>query len=238
MRNSGYKFKKGYSRSKRSSSGTSDENGNDEGRKRKKIDKEERDREMTHMKTLLSNIEDQMRIKQLRLDKAKTVKDYKSCDELSVAIRGLLREKFYCEKQLSAFQKKEAKSNWDKKRSLTKGSDTAAPGKVVQDAKKSRDLMTKFLEKKESQDTVDIVDKNCMERNECASLSEKQESLSSKPASSASASVIKADSDKIQAVAPVLAKISQPEDVGNESSSGGDTEILSSSPSSSPNQSF
>lgn len=48
MRNSGCKFKKGYSRSKRSSSGTSDENGNDEGRKRKKIDKEERDREMTH----------------------------------------------------------------------------------------------------------------------------------------------------------------------------------------------
>ena len=148
MRNSGYKFKKGYSRSKRSSSGTSDENGNDEGRKRKKIDKEERNREMTHMKTLLSNIEDQIRIKQLRLEKAKTVKDYKSCDELSVAIRGLLREKFDCEKQLSAFQKKEAKSNWYKKRSLTKGSDTAAPGKMVQDAKKSRDLMTKFLEKK------------------------------------------------------------------------------------------
>lgn len=148
MRNSGYKFKKGYSRSKRSSSGTSDENGNDEGRKRKKIDQEERDREMTHMKTLLSNIEDQIRIKQLRLEKAKTVKDYKSCDELSVAIRGLLREKFDCEKQLSAFQKKEAKSNWYKKRSLTKGSDTAAPGKMVQDAKKSRDLMTKFLEKK------------------------------------------------------------------------------------------
>ena len=190
------------------------------------------------MKTLLSNIEDQIRIKQFRLEKAKTVKDYKSCDELSVAKRGLLREKFDCEKQLSAFQKKEAKSNWYKKRSLTKGSDTAASRKVMQDAKKSRDLMTKFLEKKESQDTVDIVDKNCMERNECTSLSEKQEPLSSKPAISASASVIKADSDKIQAVAPVLAKISQPEDVGNESCSGGDTEILPSSPSSSPNQSF
>lgn len=238
MRNSGYKFKKGYSRSKRSSSGTSDENGNDEGRKRTKIDKEERDREMTHIKTLLSNIEDQIRIKQLRLDKAKTVKDYKSCDELSVAIRGLLREKFDCEKQLSVFQKKEAKSNWYQRRSLTKRSDTAAPGKVVQDAKKSRDLMTKFLQKKESQDCVDIVDKNCMEHNECTSLSEKQEPLSSKPASSASASVIKGESDKIQVVAPVLAKISQPEDGGNESSSGGDTEILSSSPSSSPNQSF
>lgn len=189
------------------------------------------------MKTLLSNIEEQIRIKQLRLEKAKTVKDYKSCDELSVAIRGLLREKFDCEKQLSAFQKKEAKSNWYKKRSLTKGSDTAASGKVMQDAKKRRDLMSKFQEKKESQDTVDI-DKNCMERNECTSLSEKQEPLSSKPAISASASVIKADSDKIQAVAPVLAKISQPEDVGNESCSGGDTEILPSSPSSSPNQSF
>ena len=86
--------------------------------------------------------------------------------------------------------------------------------------------MTKFLEKKESQDTVDIVDKKCMERNECTSLSEKQEPLSSKPASSASASVIKADSDKIQAVAPVLAKISQPEDVGNESNSGGDSDMV------------
>ena len=110
MRNSGYKFKKSYARSERSSSCTSDENGNDEGRKREKIDKEECDREMTHMKTLLSNIEDQIRIKLLRLEKAKTVKDYKSCDELSV--RGLLREKFDCEKQLSAFQKKDAKSNW------------------------------------------------------------------------------------------------------------------------------
>ena len=238
MRNSGYKLKKGYSRSKRSSSGTSDENGNDEGRKRTQIDKEERDREMTHIKTLLSNTEGQIRIKQLRLNKAKTVKDYKSCDELSVAIRGLLREKFDCEKQLSVFQKKEAKSNWYQKRSLTKRSDTAAPGKVVQDAKKSRDLITKFLQKKESQDRGDIVDKNCMECNECTSLSEKQEPLSSKPASSASASVMKAETDKIQVVAPVLVKISQPEDGGNESSSGGDTEILSSCPSSSPNQSF
>ena len=149
-----------------------------------------------------------------------------------------MREKFDCEKQLSVFQKKEAKSNWYQRRSLTKRGDTTAPGKVVQDAKKSRDLMTKFLQKKESQDSVDIVDKNCMEHNECTSLSEKQEPLSSKPASSASASVIKGESDKIQVVAPVLATISQPEDGGNESSSGGDTEILSSSPSSSPNQSF
>ena len=77
-----------------------------------------------------------------------------------------------------------------------------------------------------------------MEHNECTSLSEKQEPLPSKPTSSASASVIKAESDKIQAVASVLAKTSQPEGGDNESSSGGDTEILSSSPSSSPHQSF
>ena len=55
------------------------------------------------------------------------MKDYKSCDELSVAIRGLLREKFDYEKQLSVFQKKEAKSNWYQRRSLTKMSDIAAP---------------------------------------------------------------------------------------------------------------
>ena len=93
MRESGYLFKKGYSRSK--SCASSSENSSDEGKKRAKVDKDE------------SKIEEHLKIKQSRIEKAKLVKDFKLCDELSNSIRVLMREKRENEKLLAAFQKKE-----------------------------------------------------------------------------------------------------------------------------------
>lgn len=47
-----------------------------------KVDKEEREREMRNIKQMLASVEEQIRIKQIRIDKAKTVKDFKLCDQL------------------------------------------------------------------------------------------------------------------------------------------------------------
>ena len=107
MRESGYLFKKGYSRSK--SCASSSENSSDEGKKRAKVDKDERQREISHLESLLSKIEEHLKIKQSRIEKAKLVKDFKLCDELSNSIRVLMREKRENEKLLAAFQKKRIK---------------------------------------------------------------------------------------------------------------------------------
>ena len=109
MRESGYKFKKGYSRSSK---------------KRMKVDKDERQREISHIKSMLSNIENQLQVKQSIMEKAKSVKDFKLCDQLSDSVRTLLCEKHKSEKQLAAFKKIEAKSSWYHKRKVDKGQET------------------------------------------------------------------------------------------------------------------
>ena len=78
MRERGYKFKKGYSRSK-SSGKSSSENSGDDSKKRMKVDKDERQREISHIKSMLSTIENQLQVKQSRMEKAKSVKDFKLC---------------------------------------------------------------------------------------------------------------------------------------------------------------
>ena len=114
VRESGYQFKKGYSRSK--SGASSSENSSDDGKKRAKINRDERQKEISHLENVICKIEEQLKIKQSRIEKAKSVKDFKLCDQLSDSIRDLMREKRENEKQLSAFQKKESKSNWYRKR--------------------------------------------------------------------------------------------------------------------------
>ena len=77
VRESGFQFRKGYSRSKsekRSNGNNGTESSSDESVKRVKVDKEEREREMLNIKQMLASVEDQIRIKQIRIDKAKTVK--------------------------------------------------------------------------------------------------------------------------------------------------------------------
>ena len=151
MRESGYLFKKGYSRSK--SCASSSENSSDEGNKRAKVDKDERQREISHLESLLSKIEEHLKIKQSRIEKAKLVKDFKLCDELSNSIRVLMREKRENEKLLAAFQKKESKSTWYGKRKQTKKADSA-PQKKVKEASDVASLFKQCIPKQGNESTL------------------------------------------------------------------------------------
>jgi hypothetical protein len=124
VREGGYKFKKGYSRSKGSSNESSS---SDEGVKRAKINKEEREKAMEDLKLLLKSLEDQLRVKQMRITKAKAINDFKVAindfkvaDQLMDKVRNLLREKTDCDKQLLALEKKSSKSEWYRKRAHLK----------------------------------------------------------------------------------------------------------------------
>jgi hypothetical protein len=118
VREGGYKFKKGYSRSKGSSNEGSS---SDEGvKKREKINKEEREKAMEDLKLLLKSLEDQLRVKQMRITKAKAMNDFKVADQLMDEVRNLLREKTDCDKQLLALEKKSSKSEWYRKRAHSK----------------------------------------------------------------------------------------------------------------------
>lgn len=99
-----YTFKKGYSRS--SNSSNSDSETPPPKLKRAKRDSEERKKEVDNLTSLIENVKSHLQIKQKRLEKAKSVKDFKQCDQLTLEIRTLLKEKSDHERQLTAIQKK------------------------------------------------------------------------------------------------------------------------------------
>lgn len=118
----GYVFKKGYSRSASSSSSSGFE-GQSSSRKeaekklkRKRIDAEERQRNITNIKALIESTNEHIRIKQLRIQKLKTCNDFQQCDVLSKETTELLAKKIEYESQLDALEKKESKSKWYKKK--------------------------------------------------------------------------------------------------------------------------
>lgn len=61
---------------------------------------------------MISNITEQLKFKQLRLEKHKSLKEYGKCDAISGEIRTLLKEQKVQEKQLKLMEKKEEKSKW------------------------------------------------------------------------------------------------------------------------------
>ena len=106
VKNQGYNFVKGFSR------GSSGESSGEQRNKRKKVDKDERQKEIKSTKEVIDNINEQLKFKQLRLEKHKSLKEYGKCDTISEEIRKLMKEKKIQEKQLSLLGKKEEKSNW------------------------------------------------------------------------------------------------------------------------------
>ena len=80
-----------------------------------------------------------LQIKQKRLEKAKSVKDFKQCDQLTLEIITLLKEKSDHERQFTAIQKKEAKSLWYHKTKSSKKEKKPKTEKVVNKP------LTKFL---------------------------------------------------------------------------------------------
>lgn len=131
-----YTFKKGYSRS--SNSSNSDSETPPPKLKRAKRDSEERKKEVDNLTSLIENVKSHLQIKQKRLEKAKSVKDFKQCDQLTLEIRTLLKEKSDHERQLTAIQKK-AKSLWYHK---TKSSKKEKKPKTEKAVNKP---LTKFL---------------------------------------------------------------------------------------------
>ena len=85
-----YTFKKGYSRS--SNSSNSDSETPPPKLKRAKRDSEERKKEVDNLTSLIENVKSHLQIKQKRLEKAKSVKHFKQCDQLTLEIRTLLRK--------------------------------------------------------------------------------------------------------------------------------------------------
>ena len=132
-----YTFKKGYSRS--SNSSNSDGETPPPKLKRAKRDNEERKKDVDNLTSLIENVKSHLQIKQKRLEKAKSVKDFKQCDQLTLEIRTLLKEKSDHERQLTAIQKKEAKSLWYHKRKSSKTEKKPKTEKVVNKP------LTKFL---------------------------------------------------------------------------------------------
>lgn len=136
-----YTFKKGYSRS--SNSSNSDSETPPPKLKRAKRDSEEREKEVDNLTSLIENVKSHLQIKQKRLEKAKSVKHFKQCDQLTLEIRTLLKkntsEKSDHERQLTAIQKKEAKSLWYHKTKSSKKEKKPKTEKVVNKP------LTKFL---------------------------------------------------------------------------------------------
>lgn len=136
-----YTFKKGYSRS--SNSSNSDSETPPPKLKRAKRDSEERKKEVDNLTSLIENVKSHLQIKQKRLEKAKSVKHFKQCDQLTLEIRTLLKkntsEKSDHERQLTAIQKIEAKSLWYHKTKSSKKEKKPKTEKVVNKP------LTKFL---------------------------------------------------------------------------------------------
>ena len=149
MRTEGYAFKKGYSRSNSSASSNSDSDHPPPKLKRAKRNSEKRVKETNDLTSLLENVNSHLQIKQKKLEKAKSVQDFKLCDQLTLEIRKLLKEKSDHERQITAIQRKEAKSLWyHKTKSSKKEKKELKSGKVVNKP------LTKFLLKDTSADKV------------------------------------------------------------------------------------
>lgn len=169
-----YVFKKGYSRSKSSSSTDSDERATEPCAKRKKIMAGERQQEINNLEEVIKSTIDQLDIKRKRLQRAKNVNDFTLCDKLSSAITSLLVEKSDHERQLKALNRKEEKS----KRYMLKKAKKNSPQSKLPQRKKDISISDMFLRKeaeskvKQSTDSQVIVvedGKLVLERSESSS---------------------------------------------------------------------
>ena len=124
VKEDGYQFKKGYSRSNSSSSGS--EASSEKRVKRKHTNAEERQKAISNIKTLLESTDDHIRIKKLRIEKLKACSDYRQCDSITNEVTRLLKQKQEYESQLAVLQRKESQSKWHKKKSK-KSTESKAP---------------------------------------------------------------------------------------------------------------
>ncbi len=140
----GYLFAKGKSRSCSSQSESDDSSK----AKRQKTDADQRAREITLLKENLSTLESRLKYKQQMIDKARSVSNYKQCDEISADIINVRKEKRNVERQLASIEKKQAKSEWyhSKKHKKSRNKKLEAKGgNLHQQGKSSSSVLHHFL---------------------------------------------------------------------------------------------
>ena len=124
MADDGYLFVKGKSRASGSQSDS------DDAPKRKKTDATQRAREMKVLQANIVTLESRMQFKKQMLEKARSVNNFKLCDDISGDIINVRKEKRIAEKQLEALQKTQAKSQWYHKRKLMKTGEVDSAKKI------------------------------------------------------------------------------------------------------------
>ena len=100
----------------------------------------------------MTSVASQIQIKENRIEKAKSVKDFKLCDQLYGDVRVLLREKRENEKQLAALKKVEAKSKWYHKRKSSTSHETL--NKPPEKVNRKSDILHKSFKKNTEDDTT------------------------------------------------------------------------------------
>ena len=104
----------------------------------------ERHQEINNLEEVIKSTNDQIEIKRQRLQRAKNLNDFALCDILSSAITALLVKKADHERQLTALNKKDAKS---KKYLLKKVSNNPSQGRMSQ-KKKNTSILDMMCMKK------------------------------------------------------------------------------------------
>ncbi|CAB3988899.1 Hypothetical predicted protein [Paramuricea clavata] len=99
VREDGFCYKKGASRSK-----LAEVDGSDIPTKRPKTTSDERRSRLEELEKAQNEIEKSIKIKEQRRSKAESIKDFALCDKLSTEIRGLLREKHVHENEKKDFK--------------------------------------------------------------------------------------------------------------------------------------
>ena len=97
-------FAKGKSRA------TGSQSDSDDAPKRKRMDADERAREIKVLQENSASLESRIQFKNQMLNKARSVNNFKLCDEISGDIIKIRKEKRVAEKHLAALQKKQSKS--------------------------------------------------------------------------------------------------------------------------------
>ena len=92
---------KGTSRRKSQDSSSSEGNS-----KRKKIDKDEREKEIEELSKAMKDIDEQIEYKQLHIKRQKSIHEYSKCDQIMGEIIKLRNEKKIQEKQLKRMERR------------------------------------------------------------------------------------------------------------------------------------
>ena len=116
--------------------------------KRKNTVAEERKKALDNSRKLLKSTEDQIHLKELRINKLKSANEFKKCDDVSSELRALLKEKGQLDLQIAALERKESKSKWYKKRKSSSESQTKKVTSTPESAKNTITIVD-LLEQKQ-----------------------------------------------------------------------------------------